>query len=89
MMMHKQDEIAFQKQLNDFEAAMQSDLDKRSSEVGKKWEFDFSLEQPILASNASADNTDTSMNKMMMMKWEPVKTEDVPQAQLPATRPRL
>ena len=86
--MHKQDEIAFQKQLNDFEAAMQSDLDKRSSEVGKKWEFDFSLEQPILASAASADNTDTSMNKMMM-KWEPVKTEDVPQAQLQATRPRL
>lgn len=58
---------------------MQSDLDKRSSEIGKKWEFDFSLEQPILASAASADNTDTSMNKMMM-KWEPVKTEDVPQA---------
>ena len=29
------------------------------------------------------------MNKMMMMTWEPVKTEDVPQAQLQATRPRL
>ena len=80
--MHKQDEIAFQKQLNDFEAAMQSDLNKRSSEIGKKWEFDLSLEQPL----ESAANTETSMNKMT---WEPVKTLDVPQAQLQATRPRL
>ena len=83
--MYKQDEIAFQKQLNDFEAAMQSDLDQRSNEIGKKWEFDFSLEQPLTSANS-----DTSMNKMMgMMTWEPVKTEDVPQAQLQATRPRL
>ena len=40
----KQDEIAFTKMLNNFEAAIENDLNHRSSEVAKKWEFDFSME---------------------------------------------
>ena len=35
----KFDEVAFTKQLNTFEAAMQSDLNKRTDEVGAKWDF--------------------------------------------------
>ena len=78
--MQKQDEIAFAKQLNDFEASMQKDLNQRSSEIAKKWEFDFSLEKPL----ESATNDAASMKKM---QWEPVHTEVVESIQ--ATRPRL
>lgn len=46
MMSQKQDAIAFEKQLASFEASMEEDLKSRSSEVAKKWEFDFSMEQP-------------------------------------------
>jgi len=53
--MIKQDEIAFAKQLNDFEAAIAKDLNQRSSEVAKKWEFDFSMELPTLSKNLSWD----------------------------------
>ena len=62
--MQKQDEIAFAKQLNDFEASMQKDLNQRSSEIAKKWEFDFSLEKPL----ESATNDAASMKKM---QWSP------------------
>jgi len=51
--MHKNDEIAFAKQLNEFEASIDKDLKTRSSEVAKKWEFDFSLETPALCKNLS------------------------------------
>ena len=37
----KFDEVAFTKQLNTFEAAMQSDLNRRTDEVGAKWDFNF------------------------------------------------
>jgi len=37
----KFDEIAFAKQLNCFEAAMETDLNQRNSDVGKKWDFNF------------------------------------------------
>ena len=56
---------------------MQNDLNQRSSEIGKKWDFDFSLEQPL--ESATNETTDSRMNKM---SWEPVKTEVVPQAHL-------
>ena len=42
--MNIKEEKAFAQQLEDFEAAMQNDFNKRSSEVAKKWEFDFSSE---------------------------------------------
>lgn len=38
--------IAFEKQLGFFEAQMESDLKTRTSEVAKKWEFDFTIEKP-------------------------------------------
>ena len=41
------DEVGFTKQLNTFEAAIQNDLNHRNSEVAKKWEFDFGMEQPL------------------------------------------
>ena len=63
---------------------MQNDLNQCSSDIGKKWDFDFSKEQPL---NSTTDNsTDVKMNKM---SWEPVKTEDVSPSLLQATRPRL
>ena len=63
---------------------MQNDLNQRSSDIGKKWDFDFSKEQPL---NSTTDNsTDVKMNKM---SWEPVKTEDVSPSLFQATRPRL
>ena len=43
MMMQGKDDIAFEKQLNSFEAAMQNDLNHRNTEVAKKWEFDFGM----------------------------------------------
>ena len=57
MMMNSKDEIAFAKQLNDFEASMQSDLQSRTSELSKRWEFDFESEAPTLSKK---------------MSWEPV-----------------
>ena len=58
----KQDESGFQKQLQIFEASMEDDLKKRSSDVAKKWEFDFTAEQP--AKDATLENCS--------MQWEPV-----------------
>ena len=43
MKMQGKDDIAFEKQLNSFEAAMQNDLNHRNTEVAKKWEFDFGM----------------------------------------------
>lgn len=60
--MQKQDEIAFAKQLNDFDISMQNDLNHRSSEVAKKWQFDFSMEQPLQK---------PALNNMM--SWEPLE----------------
>lgn len=51
----KFDEIAFAKQLNCFEAAMETDLNQRNSDVGKKWEFNFETEQPALQKTFSWD----------------------------------
>ena len=59
MMMNSKDDIAFAKQLNDFEASMQSDLQERTSELTKKWEFDFASDQPTLSKK---------------MSWEPVES---------------
>ncbi len=59
MIMNGKDEIAFQKQLNEFEASIQSDLDSRTSELSKKWEFDFANEAPELSKK---------------MSWEPAQT---------------
>ena len=49
---------------------MQNDLNQRSSEVAKKWEFDFSNEQPQMGKN---------------MSWEPIKTtqQTRPRMQIP------
>ena len=44
--MNKQDEIAFAKQLNCFGAAMEKDLNHRTSEITKKWDFDFTMDKP-------------------------------------------
>ena len=63
---------------------MQNDLNQRSSDIGKKWDFDFSKEQPF--DSATDNSTDVKMNKM---SWEPVKTEDVSPSLLQSTRPRL
>ena len=63
---------------------MQNDLNQRSSDIGNKWDFDFSKEQPL--DSATDNSTDVKMNKM---SWEPVKTEDVSPSLLQATRPRL
>ena len=62
MMMNSKDEIAFAKQLNDFEASMQSDLQSRTSELSKRWEFDFESEAPTLSKK---------------MSWEPVESAPV------------
>lgn len=43
---------------------MQNDLKSHSSEVAKKWEFDFSMEQPILETSNSAT--------YKKMSWEPL-----------------
>ena len=41
------DDIVFQKQLNEFEAAMQDDLNQRCEDAGQKWDFDFTTEKPM------------------------------------------
>ena len=58
----KFDEVAFSKQLNSFEAAMQSDLDKRTSDTSSKWSFNFSEGKPISEPNSGAPS----------MEWEPI-----------------
>lgn len=58
-MMNSKDDITFEKQLSAFETSMQSDLDSRTSEISKKWEFDFLQEAPVLSKKLS---------------WEPIQT---------------
>ena len=53
------EEIAFAKQLDQFESAMEEDLNQRAEEVSQKWDFDFAKEQPSLSKNLS---------------WEPIQT---------------
>ena len=69
-MYQKHDEVAFSKQLNVFEEAMETDLTNRTSEVAKRWEFDFSMEQPAEESGKT-------------MSWEPV-TKTPARLSLPA-----
>ena len=57
----KFDEVAFNKQLNSFEAAMQSDLDKRTSDTSSKWNFNFSEGKPSEPSSGAPS-----------MQWEPI-----------------
>lgn len=57
----KFDEVAFTKQLNTFEAAMQSDLNKRTDEVGAKWDFNFAEGKPSEAKSGA-----------LSMNWEPI-----------------
>ena len=56
----KFDEVAFNKQLNVFEAAMQDDLDERANQAALKWEFNFATHQPTHQKTFS---------------WEPVQTQ--------------
>ena len=72
-MTSKQDEIAFSKMLNNFEAAIETDLNHRNSEAAKKWEFDFSMEQPMISKNLS---------------WQSVSNNDEATTPEP-TRPRV
>ena len=45
------DQAAFEKQLNIFGDAIETDLSKRNSEIGKKWEFDFEMGEPFAQSS--------------------------------------
>ena len=74
--MQGKNEIAFAKQLNHFEAAMSNDLNQRSSDVAKKWEFDFSMDQPQMGKS---------------MSWEPVKMTATmrTRAQIPNAKPKM
>ena len=42
-----QSEIEFTEQLNDFEAAMEDDLNQRCHEFSTKWEFDLDKQLPL------------------------------------------
>ena len=69
-MMIKQDEIAFAKQINDFEAAVVKDLNHRSSEVAKKWEFDFSVELPTFSKKLSWDQVSNDSMQLTRPKLQ-------------------
>ena len=42
-----QSEIEFTEQLNDFEAAMEDDLNQRCHDFSAKWEFDLDKQLPL------------------------------------------
>ena len=69
----KFDEVAFNKQLNTFEAAMQEDLNSRVSDTSSKWNFNFSEGRPSEAKSGAPS-----------MNWEPISPAIQQQ-----TRPRL
>ena len=53
------DEGAFNKQLSIFQDAMVTDLNKRNSDVGKKWEFDFEMGEPFEQSKLEQTQQET------------------------------
>mgnify|MGYP000850233360 FL=1 len=55
----KFDEVAFNKQLNVFEAAMQDDLDERANQAALKWEFNFATQQPTHQKTFSCEPVQT------------------------------
>ena len=66
-----QSEIEFTEQLNDFQAAMEDDLNQRCNDFSAKWEFDLDKKRP-------ADSSKPTFQRAM--SWEPV--EDVDQKNL-------
>ena len=56
----KFDEVDFQKQMNAFGQAMETDLNKREQESSKRWGFNFAQGQP------------TQIDSDQKMSWEPV-----------------
>ena len=61
-----QSEIEFTEQLNDFEAAMEDDLNQRCHDFSAKWEFDLDKRLPL-------DSDMPTFQKAM--SWEPVNDE--------------
>jgi hypothetical protein len=57
----KFDEVAFTKQLNNFEAAMQNDLNSQVSDTSSRWNFNFSHGKPAEESK-----------ELQAMTWEPI-----------------